>query len=457
MFSTDTYKQRRKKLMAQLKSGLILLPANDYVPANFPKNPFPFRQDSTFLYYCGIDLPGIFLLINTDKLTTTLFGDQQTIDDTIWTGPVPTLTGLAEKSGIENVLPLAKLTWEIQNKRVHFVNPYQSEIKLKLLQLLNIPVEQQNANTSKELLSAIISQRSFKEEQEIAQIEETLNKVSIPMHREVMLQAKSNTKESELVSLMHKKVAENEYQMAFLPICSIRGEVLHNNSYSNILQRGNLLLVDAGAENQMHYASDITRTTPVDGRFTKQQREIYSIVLNAQLNCINALKAGEYFMDIHFIAARTIAEGLASLGLINCSADEALDLNIHTLFFPHGIGHMLGLDVHDMENLGEDNVGYDKNTQRSNDFGTAYLRLAKKVVTNNVVTIEPGIYFIPALIEKWKGEKIFPDKINYTALKSYYQFGGIRIEDTVCVQLTGAKVLGEKLQKTIDEIETLCG
>ena len=457
MFSTDTYKKRRKKLIEQISSGMILFPANEYLPANYPNNVFPFRQDSTFLYYCGIDLPGIFLLIDTDNASTILYGNEQTIDDTIWTGPVTTLSELADKSGINQVLPLSKLDSDVKNKKIHFIQPYQSEIKLKMQELLNIPVKQQRESASQTLVKAVISQRSVKEEQELQQIEETFNTVSIPMHREVMQHAKSGKTEAELNSLMHKKAAEYEYQMAFQPICSIRGEVLHNNTYANILKVGNLLLVDAGAENKMHYASDITRTTPVGGRFTEQQKEIYSIILDAQLNSIKAIKTGMLYKDIHFIAARIIAKGLSDLNLIQCSPDEALELNIHTLFFPHGIGHMLGLDVHDMENLGEDNVGYDKSISRSDKFGTASLRLAKKVETNNVVTVEPGIYFIPALIEKWKHEKLFAEKINYNALESYYQFGGIRIEDTVCVQQSGAKIIGEKLEKTISEIETLCG
>lgn len=456
MFSSDTYKQRRKKLIGQVGTGLILLPANDDVPSNYPKNTFPFRQDSTFLYYCGIDLPGIFLLLNTQTDKTILYGDEQTIDDTIWTGPVTTINELAEKSGIDKVLPLTKLASDLAHNKVHYLAPYQSEIKLKVQELLNIPVLQQQKLASQTLVSAVVNQRSVKEEQEIEQIEQALNTASIPMHKAVMQHAKNGTTEAGLVSLMHKKVAEKEFHMAFQPICSIRGEVLHNTTYSNILQTGNMLLVDAGAENRMHYASDITRTTPVDGKFNAQQKEIYSIVLDAQLTCINKLKAGMYFKDIHFLAADTIAKGLKELGLIKCTSEEAVEKNIHTLFFPHGIGHMLGLDVHDMENLGEDNVGYDKTIQRSTDFGTAYLRLAKKVEANNIVTIEPGIYFIPALIEKWKQEKIFPDKINYKALENYYQFGGIRIEDTVHVQPSGAQILGDSLPKTIAEIETLC-
>lgn len=456
MFSANTYIQRRKKLSEKIGEGLILFPANEMLPSNFPKNTFPFRQDSTFLYYCGIDIPGIFITVNTETHETILYGNENTMDDTIWTGAIASLQQLAEKAGINKVIPLNKMEAVLQSNKVHYLLPYQKEIELLLAQLFSFSMSELSEKSSSLLLKSVIEQRLIKEEQEISQIEDALNSVSIPMHLWAMQHAKTGEREADIVSRLHQKAIEQNVQMAFQPICSVRGEVLHNTTYLNTLAKGQLLLIDAGAENKMHYASDITRTTPVDGKFNRQQREIYSIVLKAQTECIKAIKAGVLYHDIHFLAARIITQGLIDLKIFHCSQEDALTHNLHTLVFPHGIGHMLGLDVHDMENLGEDNVGYDKTISRSADFGTANLRLAKKVETNTIVTVEPGIYFIPALIEKWKSEKIFPNWINYELLKSYYYFGGIRIEDTVLVQDSDAKVLGKKLPKTISEIETIC-
>ena len=455
MFEANVYKQRREALIKNFREGIILMPANLQLPANFPKNPFKFRQDSTFLYYCGIDYPDVFLAIDIDNQQTIIFGDEQNLDDTIWTGPVETIRELADKSAINKVLPFAKLSDFLLKKKVHYIYPYQKELVIILSELLNFPIANLQENASELLTISTVKQRSIKEEIEINQIEDALNTASIPMHLLAMKNALAGKTEAEILSLMQQIVVKNNFEMAFLPICSVRGEILHNNTYNNTLQKGDLLLIDAGAENKMHYASDITRTTPVNGKFTTQQKEIYQIVLNAQLTCIESLKTGVMYRDIHFIAAKTISQGLIDLGLINTSADEAINLGLHTLFFPHGIGHMLGLDVHDMENLGEDYVGYDETIQRSTEFGTAFLRLAKKVEKNNIVTVEPGIYFIPELIQKWEADKIFTDKLNYNQLKKYLDFGGIRIEDTVLVNNTNASVLGKKLPKSIEEIETL--
>jgi Xaa-Pro aminopeptidase len=338
---------------------------------------------------------------------------------------------------------------------VHFLDPYIAERKIQLSQLLDLPLSKLASDSSEELKRAIISQRSIKSAEEIEEIELALNQVTGPMHVMAMQKARTGIYEYEIVAEMQRMAIAKGLEFAYPIICSVRGETLHNESYHNRLQKDQLLLIDSGVESPLHYASDITRTTPVDGKFNTRQKEIYSIVLKAQSEAIDAIQPNAKYIDIHLLAAKQITYGLTELGLMKGNAEEAVQSGAHALFFPHGLGHMMGLDVHDMEDLGEDLVGYDKETQRSTQFGTAYLRMGKTLQPGNVITVEPGIYFIPPLMDKWRSEKKFTDFINYDRLSAYYSFGGVRIEDNVMITSDGKKILGNAIPKGIKEIEEI--
>ena len=446
--------------MKSVKDGVILLSANQVLPRNYAGNVLPFRQDSTFLYYTGIDLPDLFVLIDCQSGDVFLAGNETTVEDAVWSGPQPTLRELAETSGIARTLSLEELKsslngYKAKHITIHYNPPYTAQKILILSELLGCHYDEVVPGASKILIDAVIAQRSVKSEEEISEIESALDQVTGPMHELAMKMAQEGIFEHEIVAEMFRLAKEKDLEFAYPVICSVRGEVLHNESHKNKLQNGQLLLIDAGVESANHYASDITRTTPVGGKFNSQQKEIYEIVLSSQLSAIESLQPGIPYRDVHFNVARIIVDGLKSLGLMKGDTDEAVNAGAHALFLPHGLGHMLGLDVHDMEDLGEDRVGYDESVTRSTQFGTAYLRMAKKLKPGYVITVEPGIYFIPALIEQWQKQKKWDPFINFSMLEKYRNFGGIRIEDNVVITDKGYRVLGKPIKKTVSEIEAL--
>jgi Xaa-Pro aminopeptidase len=460
MITTKTYKERRITLLKEVKSGFILLAANKLMPRNYPGNVLPFRQDSNFLYYTGLNLPGLYCILDCETGNEILCGEEPTLEDTIWSGPLPRLKELAERAGIHSILPADKLSKFInevfRNKQfVHYLPPYSADRLNELSVLFASNTDEIRKNISQDLIHAVIKQRMIKSEDEVAEIEDVLTRVTGPMHLAAMMKAKPGIYEYEIAAEMHKMAFQHNLEQAFSIICSIRGEVLHNISYSNKLKEGQLLLVDAGVESGLHYASDITRTTPVGGRFTSKQREIYEIVLSAQMHAIGLIKPGIKYREIHLNAARKMVDGLKLIGLMRGDTEEAVNEGAHTMFFPHGLGHMMGLDVHDMEDLGENSVGYGEGLERSKQFGTAYLRLARSLEMGFVLTVEPGIYFIPSLIQLWDSEKKFEQFICYPKVREYLNFGGIRIEDDILVTKTGSRVLGAPIAKTISEIEAL--
>lgn len=457
MFSFEIYKKRRSLLVKDMSNnGLIFLAGNNEIPMNYKANTYPFRQDSNFLYFIGIDLPRLYATIDTSTGETILFGDDITVEDAVWTGPLPRLTEWAEKSGFATVKPLKELLSGLKkNGKIHYLPPYPAERKRFLSDLLNLPVAEIESGFSVELVKAVIKQRSIKSPEEIIQIETTMNTVTSVYHQEAMKMALPGEYEYKIAGQVESTMLKHNCRPAFNIICSVRGEILHNVSYANQLKNNQLLLVDSGAENPMHYATDITRTTPVGGRFNEQQKEIYNLVLAANLQAIASIKPGTYYKEIHLNAAKIMTDGLIQLGLMTGNADEIVAEGAHALFFPHGLGHMMGLDVHDMEDLGENNVGYDETIKRSEQFGTAYLRLARKLQPGFVLTVEPGLYFIPTLVEKWKSEKKFTQYINYQNINKYLGMGGIRIEDNVLVTENSCRVLGDHIPKTISEIESL--
>ena len=459
MFPSQTYSLRRSELIKKTGTGIILIPGNSDSPMNYPANTFPFRQDSHFLYFCGIDLPGLFLVLDCDSGESVLFGDENSIEDIVWTGPLPTLASQATASGISKIHPSASLKTFVDSqhasgRNIHFTPPYRGENQVLLSALLGISPGELKSKASLTLIQSIVDLRSFKTDEEILEIEKAVN-LTGAMHLAAMKFAKPGMIESEVVAKLMYEVHAAECLTSFPVILSVNGQVLHNHHHKNKLENGKLLLVDAGGESKMHYAGDMTRTFPVSGKFSTQQNEIYSIVLAAQEAAIAALQPGKTYKEIHLIASLTIAEGLKSVGLMQGNMQDAVNEGAHALFFPHGLGHMMGLDVHDMEDLGENHIGYSGEMERSTQFGLAYLRLAKKLQSGFVFTVEPGIYFIPELAAIWKNENKHSSFINYSKFEEYKNFGGIRIEEDFLITENGFRLLGKPIPKSIAGVEAI--
>ncbi len=427
------------------------------VPMNYKSNTYRFRQDSNFLYFFGLDQQGLAGIIDLDQGGDLLFGNEASLDDIIWMGPQEALTVRASRAGADRSLPSAKLKEVLKEalakgRRIHYLPPYRAENKLVLEELLGISLPEQQAGASTALIKAVVALRSVKEAAEILEIEKAMD-VAYQMHTTAMKMARPGIYEREIAGVLEGIDLAHGGKLAFPLILSVRGETLHNHDHGNKLENGQLLLVDGGAETSMHYATDHTRTLPVGGGFEPRQRDIYEVVLNTQLEAIHAIKPGSTFKGIHLHAAEVLASGLKDLGLMKGDIAEAVALGAHALFMPHGLGHLMGLDVHDMEDLGEDYVGYDEEVRRSDTFGIASLRLGRRLQSGFVLTVEPGIYFIPALIGKWEQEDKFRDFIDYDRVKTFVGFGGIRLEDDILVTDEGFRMLGKPIPKTVEEIE----
>ncbi|MHC4604400.1 MAG: aminopeptidase P family protein [Planctomycetota bacterium] len=459
MFSANVYIERRRRLRKQVQTGLILFLGNEESPMNYPDNQYSFRQDSSFLYFFGLDCPGLAAVIDIDQGKECIFGDDLTVDDIIWTGPQPPLKEKCQKVGVCETAGLDKLQVTLkraveQGREIHFLPQYRPENILKIDQLLGIHPTVIQDYASEELIKAVVAQRSVKTEDEITQIEAALD-ISYEMQTMAMKMSKPDIYEREVAGAMEGIALSHGSRLSFPTIFSVHGETLHNPYYGNIMKQGDIAVNDSGAESALGYASDITRTIPVGGKFSNRQKEIYTIVLNAQERAIEMVSPGVEFRDIHRLGCTVLASGLKALGLIKGNVEEAVDAGAHTLFFQCGLGHMIGLDVHDMEALGEDYVGYTDTIKRNPEFGWRSLRLGKALEADFVITVEPGIYFIPELIDRWKAEKKNSQYINYNAVEKYRDFGGIRIEDDVLVTEDSSRVLGRKIPKTIDEVEDM--
>jgi len=459
MFSADVYIERRNRLRAGVGVGLILFLGNEESPMNYTDNQYPFRQDSSFLYFFGLDCPGLAAVIDVDQGTECMFGDDLTVEDIIWAGPQPALKEKCSKVGISETAGLDKLPDTLnkavqQGRKIHFLPQYRPENVLKIQQLLAIHPSAIPTLVSEQLIRAVVAQRSIKSEQEIAQIEEALD-ISYEMQTLAMKMSKPGVYEIQVASAMEAVVLSRGSAISFPTIFSVHGETLHNHYHGNKMQAGDMAVNDSGAESPLHYASDITRTVPVGGKFSRKQKEIYAIVLDSQEKAIEAVKPGVEFRNIHLLACRELASGLKDLGLMKGDIEQAVLAGAHSLFFQCGLGHMMGLDVHDMEGLGEEYVGYTDTIKRNPEFGFKSLRLAKALEPGFVITVEPGIYFIPELIDRWKAAQKNSQYINYELLETYRDFGGIRIEDDVLVTQTGCRELGRKIPKTIDDVEDI--
>jgi Xaa-Pro aminopeptidase len=460
MFKDTTYIQRRKLLKKQVSSGLLLFLGNDESPMNYPANTYHFRQDSTFLYFFGLDSPGLAAIVDIDENKDWLFGDDIGLEDIIWMGDLPRFKDRAREVGVKHVAPRKAFDDHVikalaAGRKIHYLPPYRSDTALAVANLLGTPVKDLRAGASEAFIRAVVDLRVIKSNEEVREIESAVN-VSAEMFRRTMKLVKPGLFEREVVGVMEGVVNALGCKMAFPPIVTINGQILHMHSHVNEMKKGRLLVIDAGAESWLHYASDITRTVPVGGKFNQRQKDIYEIVLEGQETAIRAIKPGVMYKEVHLKTARIMASRLKDLGLMKGDTDEAVAQGAHALFFPHGLGHNMGLDVHDMEDLGENYVGYDKTVQRSGQFGLAYLRMARELRPGHVLTVEPGLYYIPALMALWKKEKKHRDFIAYDKAETFLDFGGVRLEDNVLVTEKGRRVLGTPIPKTVAEVERAC-
>ncbi len=457
MFKKEVYIDRRNRLKKELGSGIALFLGNVDAAFNYDANQYHFRQDSSFLYFFGLDHTGFAGVVDVDNNTDYIFGNDVDMDDIIWMGEQPLVKDLAVEVGIHATEPFDKLAAFVSGamasgRKIHYLPPYRGETYIALSELLNVSIKGIKNNVSIELIKTVIKLREVKDSNEIEEIEKAVA-IAWEMHTTAMHMAIPGVTEQKIAGTIEGISLALGGPVSFPVILSMDGQTLHNHYHGNTLSKGRMMVTDAGAETQLHYASDITRTVPVGGKFDTRQAEIYQIVLNANIAAIKAIKPGLKYRDVHFLAARTLVDGLKKAGIMKGDTNAAVNAGAHTLFMPHGLGHMMGLDVHDMEGLGEDYVGYDEQTQRSTEFGTAYIRLAKTLKPGFVLTVEPGIYFIPPLIDQFKNKGKFTDFINYNKLENYKDFGGIRIEDDILVTETGHRILGKPIPKTIKEID----
>jgi Xaa-Pro aminopeptidase len=458
MFAKETYLQRRQALRKKMKSGLILLPGNVDAPANYAGNTYKFRQDSTFLYFFGLNIAGLVGLIDVEADTDCLYGEDFSVDDIIWMGPQPSLKELGERVGVGNTYTLFELQSIVnkairQGRKIHFLPPYRSHNRLQIENLLGIRACALENYMSVELIKAVVSLREIKTAEEVAEIEKACE-TGYEMHLTAMKMCRPGVYEREIAGAIEGVALRRGWGLSFTSIVSEHGETLHNSYYGNKLKAGRLLLIDAGAAAESCYTSDFTRTLPIDGKFSLKQKDIYDIVLEANNHTFKRIAPGIPYQSLHLEAARVLATGLKELKLLKGSVDDIVENGAYALFMPHGLGHQMGLDVHDMEDLGERHVGYNDKIERSAMFGLGALRMGRELLPGHVLTVEPGIYFVPALIEKWRREKINASFIDYSVVEDYLDFGGIRLEDDALVLAKGCRMLGKKrIPITTGEVE----
>ena len=449
MFAKQIYINRRKKLKTSVGSGLILFLGNEESSMNYKDNFYHFRQDSSFLYFFGIDRPGVSAAIDIDQDKEILFGEDPTIEQMVWTGFRESLQVQAEKAGI----PLVKSIKDFEplvrkarneNQKIHFLPPYRLEHIEKMCFVLGVLPDLLPKMVSETLIKSIVAQRSLKSGEEVEQITKAVN-VSVDMQLKAMTIAKEGMTECRIAGEIHGIAIGTGGNLSFPTILTMNGQILHNSYSNKLLRKGSMVLCDCGAETAMHYAGDLTRTFPVSSFFNTIQREIYDIVLQAHQAAVQMLKPGILFKDVHLHACEKLTKGLQQLGIMKGDASESVAQGAHALFFPCGLGHMMGLDTHDMENLGERYVGYNDEIKKSTQFGLKSLRLARVLETGFVITVEPGLYFIPELIDQWASENRFRSFINYEKLKHYKSLGGIRVEEDFLITSSGSLLLGKPL------------
>ncbi|MCC8188540.1 MAG: aminopeptidase P family protein [Bacteroides sp.] len=456
MFSKATYIARRAQLKKRMGSGLLFFLGNDDQGLHYEENAFRYRQDSTFLYYFGISAAGLAAVIDVDNDREILFGDELTMDHIIWMGTQPTLRERSQEVGVEDTRPAREISVYLQRAKaqgqvVHFLPPYRAEHRIKLMEWLGLPLSAQEASVP--FIRAVVAQRNYKSAEEVVEIEKACD-ITADMHLTAMRMIRPGMKEYEVVAAMEAVAAAAGGATSFPTIATVNGQTLHNHYYGNTIRSGDLFLIDAGAETAMGYAGDMSSTVPADKTFTTRQREVYEIQNAMHRASVGALRPGIPYEQVYDLSARVMVEGLKGLGLMKDSPEDAVREGAHALFYPHGLGHMMGLDVHDMENLGEIWVGYD-GRPKSTQFGRRSLRLARTLEPGFVITVEPGIYFIPELIDLWRGENKLADFIDYDNVEVYKDFGGIRNEEDFLITEEGARRLGKKIPLTPEEVEAL--
>jgi Xaa-Pro aminopeptidase len=462
LFDKQVYTGRRDILKQNIgHDGLILLLGNEDSSMNYKANAYPFRQDSTFLYYFGLDVQSLAAIIDTDTGEEVIFGNELSLDDIIWTGTLPTVNEMASLVGVTQTKPYDQITHYVHKaliagRKVHILPPYRPENTIQLSTWFNVSLQDVAGHVSLKLIKAIIAQRVIKTPLEIAEMENAVD-ISVDMQLAVIKATRPGIKSYELVAKAHEVAIAANSHLGYPAIITPHGETLHTHFYGDTLQDGQMLLCDIGAENAMHYGGDLTRTCPVGRSFTNRQKELYGVVLNSMDHAISMLKPGVRYKDIHLAACQKLVEGLTQVNLMKGDAAEAVAAGAHTMFFQCGLGHMLGMDTHDMEDLGEQYVGYTDTLKKDTVFGLKSLRLGRELEAGYVLTVEPGIYIIPELIDRWAAEKKYADFINYDVLHTYRDFGGIRIEDNFLITDTGSHLLGKYLPKTLKEIEALRG
>ena len=458
LFSKNTYVERRARLRQLVGHGLIVLMGNNESPMNYPSNTYKFRQDSSFLYFFGQHRDGLVGVIDADSGTETLLGDEIDIDDIVWYGEVTSVVQMAEECGVTHTAPMAALTEMVAQaqkagRKVHFLPPYRHETMIRLHDLLGIHPSQQRDAASQELIQAVIQLRLVKSAEEIEELERAAA-IGYEMHTTAMRLCRPGVTEAYIGGVLDGIAASHGSMVSFQSIVSMHGEILHGYPSARPLEAGRLLLCDAGAETREHYCSDHTRTTPISGTFTQRQKDIYNIVVDCHDLALTHARPGVRWWDVHYDVCRLMTDRLKDLGLMKGDTEAAVQAGAHALFLPHGLGHAMGMDVHDMEGLGQTFVGYDEETRPSTQFGTASLRFARRLEEGHVVTDEPGIYFIPALIDLWRKEGTNAEFLCFDEIEKYKDFGGIRIEDDVLITKDGCRFLGEKrIPYHVDEVE----
>ena len=460
MFESTTYIKRREALRKKVKSGLILILGNNEAPANYPDNCYHFRQDSSFLYFFGQSHPGYAGVLDIEAGEDIFFGNDVDIDDIIWMGPQPSIKDLAAQVGVQKSMPFCKLKEVVgqaiaQGRKIHFLPPYRYDNMMLLEELTGIRASMVKKYASVELIKAVVDLRSVKEACEIAELDLACN-IGYEMHTTAMKLCKPGVSEQYITGVLEGIAASYGSKTSFATILTQHGETLHNHDHSHLLEAGKMMLTDCGAERISNYCSDHTRTVPVSGKFDARQKDIYNIVLACHDKALDLTRPGITYKEVHLEVCKVLAQGLNDLGLMKGNVEEAVAAGAHALFLPHGLGHMMGLDVHDMEDLGQINVGYDDETRPSTQFGLASLRMGRRLQEGFVMTDEPGCYFIPALIDQWRAEKKYTDFLNYDAIESFKDFGGIRLEDDILITPEGSRFLGEKrIPITVEEVENI--
>jgi Xaa-Pro aminopeptidase len=458
MFSRDTYTGRRTTLASKLDGGLLLFPGNNESPMNYADNCFHFRQDSTFLYYFGLDQPDLAAVIDVDAGTATIFGDELTIDHIVWMGDLPTIAERAERVGVSDTRPLSALTEMVggaleAGRTVHFLPPYRSDTSVQLSELFGFSYREAPERASTRFIQAVVDQRSIKSDEEAAEIDRAVA-TSVAMHEAGIRMARPGMTEAEIAAEVERIAVAAGGRTSFPIIATIHGETLHNHVHTNTLSEGDLFLLDCGAETALGYAGDLSSTFPVSPRFSERQRTIYDLQLVAQNVAVDTLAPGVPYRDVHLAASRVIFDGLKDLGVFKGDTDDALEAGAHAMVLPCGTGHMMGMDVHDMENLGEVYVGY-AGKPKSTQFGLKSLRLARELEPGFVLTVEPGIYFIPQLMDLWREQNHCAEFIDFDELDKWRDFGGVRNEEDFLITADGARRLGPHKAQTVEEIEAL--